>query len=299
MSATVLDRVAAASRAQVLTRLVAVEARRMVRSPWLLLTVPVTWVAARSTLDAEWSGAAYTALPAVAGPALFAVSVAVAVACGRDRDPLAPDAPVDERQRMAARLLAGGVFMVLMAVVAGATASWLRSRGGLDLGDEPGRTLHAQMSLPEVLQPVALTVVAVALGAAAARWVRHRLGAVTLLFLVWFTASLVYWAFNGPTVRAFALVQSQPVTVRAAEPWVDPHTLPSSWLLTAPGQYQDFWGRLVVSPALAAWHDVYLLGLAGVLAGLALGLRRRGRWAAGVGVLLAAAGVVGQLLVQP
>ncbi|MGN6303016.1 MAG: hypothetical protein ACTHN8_18185, partial [Angustibacter sp.] len=157
MSATVLDRVAAASRAQVLTRLVAVEARRMVRSPWLLLTVPVTWVAGRSTLDAEWSGAAYTALPAVAGPALFAVSVAVAVACGRDRDPLAPDAPVDERQRMVARLLAGGAVVVLMAVVAGATASWLRPPRGLVRGVEPGRKRHPQPRLPEVQQPGAPT----------------------------------------------------------------------------------------------------------------------------------------------
>lgn len=298
MSAPVLDRAATVTRAPVLMRLVAVEARRMVCSPWLLLAVPVTWAAARPALTAEWSGAAYTSLPAAAGPALFAVSVAVAAACGRDRQPLAEGAPVGVGERTAARLLAGGIFVALMALVAGAAALWLRSRGGLDLGDEPGRTLHAQFTVPEVLQPVALTVVAVALGAAAARWVRQRLAALSLLFLVWFAASLVYWAFNGPTVRAFALVQSQPVTVRAAEPWVDPLTLPSSWLLTAPGQYQDFWGRLVVSPALAAWHDVYLLGLAGVLAGVALDARR-GRLVGAVGFVVLVAGVVGQLVVQP
>ncbi|WP_157371663.1 hypothetical protein [Angustibacter sp. Root456] len=293
----VADGAAAGPRRRAVRQLAAVEARRMLWSPWLLLTVPVTWLAGRTTLQANWSGAAYTSLPAVAGPALFAVSVAVAVACGRDRAPLAQDAPVGERQRLTARLLGGGVFVVLMAVVAGTTALWLRSRGGLDLGDEPGRTLHAQLTLPEILQPVALTVVAVALGAAAARWVRHRLGAVTLLFLVWFAASLVYWAFNGPTVRAFALVQSQPITVRAAEAGTDPLTLPSSWLLSAPGQYQDFWGRLVVSPAMAAWHDVYLLGVAGLLVWVAMGLRH-GRRVAAVGLLLAAAGVAGQLVVQ-
>lgn len=298
MSAPVVDRAATVTRAPVLMRLVAAEARRMVRSPWLLLAVPVTWAAARPALTAEWSGAAYTSLPAAAGPALFAVSVAVAAACGRDRQPLAEDAPVGVGERTAARLLAGGVFVALMALVAGAAALWLRSRGGLDLGDEPGRTLQAQFTVPEVLQPVALIVVAVALGAAAARWVRQRLAALSLLFLVWFAASLVYWAFNGPTVRAFALVQSQPVTVRVAEPWVDPLTLPSSWLLTAPGQYQDFWGRLVVSPALAAWHDVYLLGLAGVLAGVALDARR-GRLVGAVGFVVLVAGVVGQLVVQP
>lgn len=270
----------------------------MLRSPWLLLVIPVTWQFGRTTMGADWSGAAYTALPAVAGPALFAVSVAVVLACARDRQPLAEDAPVRVSDRTSARLLGGGAFVAVMALVVTAVAVWLRLRGGLDLGDEPGRTLHAQPTLPELVQPVALTTVAVALGAAAARWVRHRLGAVSVLFAVWFAASLVYWAFNGETVRAFALVQSLPVTVPVAPATADPASLPSSWLLSAPGQYQGFWGRLVVSPALAAWHDVYLFGLAAVLSGLALGLRR-GRKVGAVGLVLVTVGIVGQLLVQP
>jgi len=289
---------ASTTRRRVVLQLARLEARRMLRTPWLLLVLPLTWWDARTTLLADWSGAAYLALPSVAGPAVAAVSITVAMACSRDRQPLAEDAPVVAEQRAVARLLAGGVFVVIMAVVVAVVAVWLRARGGLVLGDEPGRTAHAQPTLPEVFQPVVLTAFAVALGAAAARWVRNRMGAAVGLFLLWFAASITYWVFNGPALREWALLQIQPVVVRVA-PWsADPTTLPSSWLLSAPGQYQDFWGRLVVSPALAAWHDVYLVGLTALLAGVAVGGRRARRVAA-AGLLLAVVAVALQQEVHP
>jgi hypothetical protein len=281
----------------VLLELARLEARRMLGTPWLLLVVPVTWWVARSVLVADWSGVAYQGLPTVATPALAAVSIVVALACSRDRRPLAQDAPVDVTSRTVARLLAGSVLVVAMAAVVAVLAVWLRVHGGLVLGDEPGRTEHAQPTLPELLQPVLLTAVAVALGAAVARWVRNRLGAAVVLFVLWF-ASTIYWLFNGPVLRVVALVQAQPIVVRAAPGSADPASLPAHWLLSAPGQYQDYWGRVVVSPALAAWHDVYLLGLTGLLAGLAVG-GRRGRLLAGASVAVAVLGVVLQKVVHP
>jgi hypothetical protein len=286
------------SRTKVVLHLALIESRRLIATPWLLLVLPPTWWVGTTTLRADWSGAAYQNLPTVLAPALMAVSLTVSLACSRDRVPLAEDAPVGVAHRTAARLLAGLPFVALMALVVAGAAVWLRASGGLDLGDEPGRTLHAHYTVPELAQPVLLTALAVALGAAVARLVRNRLGAATLLFLTWFAASMAYWVFNGPALRAFALVQTQPVVVRIAPPGTDPQTFPSSWLLSAPGQYQDFWGRVVVSPQLAAWHDVYLLGLTTLLAGVAL-RGRAGRLLGVAGLALAVVGVVLQKAVHP
>ena len=43
-----------------------------------------------------------------------------------------------------------------------------------------------------------------------------------------------------------------------------------NWLLSVPGEYQEGWDRLIVSPALAAWHDVYLGGVIMVLVAVAV-----------------------------
>ena len=49
---------------------------------------------------------------------------------------------------------------------------------------------------------------------------------------------------------------SSPNYVVAGPASTDPSTFPSDWLLSAPGDYQPHWARLVVSPELAAWHDL-------------------------------------------
>jgi hypothetical protein len=287
-----------APRSSVLLRLARLEARRLLGNPWLLLVPATTALLLRTTGDAEWSGAIYNSAQMVVGPTALAASLVTAMACLRDRAPLAEDAPVSAHHRTVARLIAGWPFVVAMALFVGVVAVWLRWTGGLDLGDEPGRTLHAQFTVPELLQPVVLTAVAVALGAAVARVVRNRLGTATVLFVIWFLSSLTYWAVNGPTVRLFALIQTQPIVVRAGPASADPTTFPSSWLLSAPGQYQDFWGRLVVSPSLAAWHDVYLFGLAALLAGAAV-RGRLGRVLGVVGLVVAVLGVLMQKAVHP
>lgn len=285
-------------RSAVLLRLAWLESRRLLATPWLLAVPVMTGVLVRAIRQPDWSGAVYGSAQMLSGPFLLAVSLLIAMACLRDRSPFAEDAPVSVRHRTVARLLAGVPFVALMAAVVAPVAIWLRAAGGLDLGDEPGRTLHAHFTVPELLQPVVLTVVAVALGAAVARVVRNRLGAATVLFVLWFVSSLMYWALNGPTARFFALVQSQPVVVRVGPAGADPTSFPSSWLLAAPGQYQDFWGRVVVSPSLAAWHDVYLLGLAAALGGVAL-RGRYGRLLMLAGLLVAVVGVVLQKAVHP
>ncbi|WP_243056645.1 hypothetical protein [Nocardioides sp. SR21] len=277
-----------------LTRL---EGERMLRHPalWLGLPVMLWWVS--STFDQDWSGALYTGLIPAFTPLLLGISLASMSAFSREHVPVADDAPMASSQRSAARLLAGLGPVALTALVVVAGTIWLRVRGGLDLGDEPGRTLHAHYTLPELIQPVLLACVAVAAGAAVVHVVRSRLAAAILLVVGWFLVG-TYWLFDSPVVRYLAPVQPQPWQVEVG-PWdADPTAFPSTWLLSAPGEYQDHWARIVVSPAVAAWHDVYLVGLVAVLVGIAVPGRFRVPLLVG-GVIVAAAAAGMQSVVAP
>lgn len=278
--------------------LVRIEARRMLRhpAPWLGLVLVAWWV--QNTYDQAWTGARYTGLVPALTPLLLGISLASLSVFGRERVPVADDAPMDFTRRSYARLLAGTVLVTLTAVVVVAGEVWLRLQGGLDLGDEPGRTLHAHYTLPELIQPVLLAALAVAVGAAMVHLVRQRLVASIMVVVGWFLLGATYWLFDAPVVRWLVPVQPQPVLVEIG-PWdADPTTFPETWLLSAPGEYQDFWGRLVVSPAVAAWHDVYLVGVIAVLVGVAVPGRLRPFFLTG-GLLVAVGALFLQQVVAP
>lgn len=128
----------------------------------------------------------------------------------------------------------------------------MRWTGGIPLGGEPGRTLHAQFTLPELLQPVAMAAFAVTAGAAAARLLRHPLAGSIAMSVLWFIAGPAYWTLNGPVLRLFAPLMVQPYNVEVAPAATDPLTLPSTWLLEGPGPFQPYWARLVIVPELGA-----------------------------------------------
>src|ERR671911_535325 len=99
---------------------------------------------------------------------------------------------------------------------------------------------------------------------------RHLAAVIPLLFLVWYLAGAFYWLYGHPVVTPFSLVQVQPTLVIVGPSDADPMTFPQGWLLSPPGEYQDGWGRLFVSTALAWWHNIYLLGLSMLLLAAAL-----------------------------
>jgi hypothetical protein len=264
--------------------------------PWLGLALSLWW-GVESVRAERWSGAADQGLVANAAPLLLGVSLASASAFGREQVPVADDAPMTPSERSAARLLGGLPLVLLVLVVVAVTGTWLRLSGGLPLGDEPGRTLHAQYTWPELLQPVLLAGVAVTVGAAAAHLIRQRLATAVVLFLGWFLVS-VYWVFNGPVARMLTPLQVQPLEVEIGPVQTDPTTFPASWLLAAPGDYRDHWARVVVSPQLAAWHDLYLVAVTALLAAIAV----PGRWRRGLLVVagsVAVLAVLAQLAVTP
>jgi hypothetical protein len=281
-----------------MTELARIEARRMLRhpAPWVGLSFSV--LAAWSVWDEEWSGQRYSGLLVAITPLLIGLSLAGVSAFGRELVPVAEEAPMTGDDRSVARLLGGLPLVLVTAAVVVGVAVWLRSAGGLTLGEEPGRTENAHHTLPELLQLVLLAGFAVALGAAIVHVVRRRLAAAIVIVLGWFLVGATSWMFNGPVLRWFTPLQMQPVTVEVG-PWdADPNTFPKTWLLTAPNEYQDFWAREVVSPAMAAWHDLYLVGLILLAAAVAVPGRLRRPLLAG-GLVLAVAGVALQRMVAP
>jgi hypothetical protein len=276
------------------------EAGRMLRhpAPWAGILLWLGASTAALTSEPSFSSAQYQNLQASAVFLAAGVSVASAYAAGRDRYGLTADAPMRTEDRAAARLIGGMGLVALVALVVAAGALWLRWSGGVALGNEPGRTLHAQFSLPELLQPVALAAFALTAGAAATRLLRHPLAGSIAVAVLWFLAGPAYWTLNGPVIRWFSLLMVQPYDLNVAPPATDPLTLPATWLLEGPGPYQPYWSRLVVVPELAAWHDVYLVALTLLAAAVALPGRYR-RPLVLTGVVLAIATVLLQARVSP
>ena len=290
-------RVAAPGRAAVMS-LARIEARRMLvhPAPWVGLLLSVLYV--HSDLDQPWSGALYHDLPAASAPLLLGVSLATASAFTREHVPVADDAPLTAQARAWARLLGGLALVALVAAVVAAAMLWVRARGGLQLGDEPGRTLHASYAWSDVLQIVLLGAFTVALGAAVAHHLRNRLTAAVGLFVFWFMVGPWYWVFNNDVVRWFTPLLVQPLVLDVAPGHADPNLLPPDWLLAAPTEYQPYWGRLVVSPALAGWHDLYVVAVTALLIAAAIPGRPR-RWLLTGGLVLGAVAVLLQWSVTP
>lgn len=274
------------------------EARLMLRhpAPWIgaVLSGLMVW----QIWDEAWSGQRYTGLIASITPLLLGISLASVSAFGRELVPVADAVPMDRPRRSVARLAAGLPLVLIAAVLVAGVAAWLRSGVEVSLGDEPGRTMHAHHTLPELLQLVLLAALAVAVGAAMVQVVRQRLAASIVLVFGWFLLGPTYWIFNGPVLTWLTPVQVQPSSVEIGPPESDPTAFPAHWLLSAPGQYQDHWARVVVSPALAWWHDLYLVGLVLLVLAVAVPGRAR-RPMAAAGLAVAVAGVLLQQAVAP
>lgn len=276
------------------------EARRMLRNPLLYAGVALSGLFASQTLydNDTWSGAEYTSAPVLFVPVLIPIAVLVARAFHREREPVGIETPTSADTRAAGILLGAVPLVALVVALTVGLAAYVAYVDGFDLGDEPGRTLRARYSIFELLQHVALAVLAVATGAAAGRRLAHRSTAALVLFAGWFPPMFVYWLFQVPAIVPFSIVQVQPVNVRGAPRDTDPLTLPAEWLLSSPGEFQDFWGRQFVSNALAGWHDLWLLGLACLFLSIALSSRWRTHLLA-VGALACLVSITAQYWVIP
>lgn len=242
------------------------EARRIFRSPLLYAGLVVSGVFSTSvfrseTATSDWAGSSYSAAPVMFVPVLIPTAVLVSAAFHREREPVGTEAPTSASARAAGILLGALPVVVLVGLLTVGLALYTALVDGFLLGDLPGRTAHARFSVLELLQQPALALLAVATGAAAGRRLARRSIAALVLFAGWFPPMFLYWLFQLPVIVPFSIVQVQPVNVRIAPRDADPQTFPAGWLLSRPAEFQDWWGRLYVSNALAGWHDLWLLGL--------------------------------------
>jgi hypothetical protein len=285
----------------VVRALAAAELRRTVRNPALYVGIGLSlWLLREIDPRTEtWSGESYQSMATAAVGLLWGISVVTAFSFHRERTSVAPGAPVPDHRRVLGRLAAAAPLVALTGAFAGLLAWRQRDLGGLTLGIEPGRTTEALFSVPELLQAVALGVLAVAVGAALGRRMPHPATAVPLLFVFWFAVGAVYWLFGHRDVTPFSVVQVQPITVPVGPANANPLDFPSFWLLSGPGDYQASWSRELVSEGLAWWHDGWLLGLSLLLVATVVPHRRARRLLLVVGAVVAAVSVLAQYRVIP
>jgi|GEM_PF-2875401 hypothetical protein len=284
-----------------LRALAAVEARRTARSTWL-------WTGAAGTLamlsllgDADYQSGSYTLATAGFTALALGVFVHAVHSGGRDRagvdEAVAPAAVMDGDERATARLLGlwpGAAIGLLAALVLGVGE---RIEGGYWVGESLWRTDAQVHSVLELSQIPALVAFAAAAGLAAGRASRRR-GLVSVLGAVAAAAlGFTSWAWQWVPARYVTLVQTQPIELDLGPGFALSDT-PDGWLLAGPNEFESSWRRVVVHEAMAGWHSVYLIGLAVLLAGLAVRGRAGARLAL-AGVLVAVTGVVAQVLVAP
>ena len=266
-------------------QLARIEARRLLRhpAPWIGLVLSGLWL--QGVVENLMGERPLRRAPHGLTPLLLGLSLASVSAFAREHVSVSDEAPMEPYRRSLARLLGGLALVGLMALVVGAGVVWLRLRGGLGLGDEPGHTAHAQYSLPELLQPVLLACFAVALGAAVVHLVRSRLLATIVLALTWFLVGATYWMFQGRLARMLTPLQVQPILVEAGPYDADPDELPCDVVALGPGRVPGLLGTHHRLPA-ACGVARRLPGCADHAAGCGRGAgspaaaaaRRRARW---------------------
>ena len=291
----------ASSPSSVVWTLAGMEGRRHLRNPVLWFGVAVSVYSAWESSSLEWTAGPYSMFPVAVVPAAWALFVLGVVSGGRDHlaglrpSPGVAVATGDDRVAIARLLGLLAPLAVVTAVVAGMVVV-ARLGGGYSIGERSWRTTDAQHTPPEIIQPILLAALCAVAGVAVGRAVRYTIVAVAAGTLVLFVFGLISWAWQWTPAVYVAPVQQQPFSVDLAH--ADPTLAPADWWLSAPGQYQRGWRRLVVDPVVAGGHDLVLLGACAAFAGWAI-RRSVGRMLAATGVALAVVGVVVQVMAAP
>ena len=305
-SAVAIDTAGPPVRRDAIVALARTEARRALRGPafWLGLAITI-WFGIEST-GLDWQGARYSNFAVAFGPLAAGIFVAGVLAGGRDRRSdhllaLAEEAALGSTARAVARMLGLLPIVLFGAALVLAVAIGIRIEGGQWIGDEPGRTDTAVHGIAEILQPILLFVLAAAAGVAAGCTFRRRSPVIIVGVLVWFLLTGAYWVWQWEPMIYAVPIQVQPIEVEIAGNATDPTTFPTDWLLVDPDEPHRSggeWRRTLVHQPLAAGHDVYLVGLGALAAGLAI-RGRTGRRLLVAGLVVAGLGLATQVIVMP
>lgn len=259
--------------------LAAVEARRNLRSPLLLVVLAFSALAVVGASGGDWSGAAYADLPLFFVPLAGGTFFLGLRSAGRDHRadlaPLGEDCALDETMRTAGRLLGLAVFPAIAAVGVLVVEVASRIEGGYWIGDSPWRTDTAQHTPFELLQPVVLVAFAGGAGVAAGRRFRHRTPIAVLAGVMTFLYWGAWWAFQWAPMFVVSLVQNQPISRWAGPRSAGASSFPEHWYVSY-DDFEEIWMHQYVDQPLIGGHVLYLVGLTVLCVGAALGGRRGG-----------------------
>lgn len=279
-------------------QLAIIEARRSLRrvSIWTGAILTVLIVAGPTTAD--WPGGSYTEkLPQSFMPIVLGTFIAAFRIGRRDgQHDVSESAPLGPDNRALARLggLALPVLLTVLVTVGFAVVS--RIEGGFWLGDNPRRTDTALHPISELLQPALIVAFVGALGIGIGRAQARRSTALVIIAsAVLFTTFPGHWLWNIPPVHVITPVQTQPLNIDL-DTATDVDQLPADWYVELSDE--GALTRQVVHQPTILGHNLYLVGLTALAAGVAI-RHRRGRRLALTGAILAAAGVAAQLIVSP
>ncbi len=244
------------NRRAAVVELARIETFTMLRraSVWLGLVLSIVLLVTGALAEESWSSQKYQSLVPLT---LFPMTITTFVAGvrsgnrdrSRDRPALAEEAPLGGDDRTLARIASLIVPVGFAAPLMLAVGVGSRIEGGFAVDE--GRFLNdnAMHSIFELLQPLLAIAVVGALAVAIGRWVRRSGPAIVIGVVVFFMIGSVYWVWNIPPAHTTALMQVQPF---------------------------DIADRDIVHIPTVIFHDLYLVGLAGLFAGLALrgGVRR-------------------------
>ena len=281
-----------------LRQLAVIEARRSLRRASIWVGIVLTVIIVATSTNADWPGGSYTEkLPQSFMPIILGTFIAAFRTGRRDgQHDVSESASLGPDHRALARLGSLALPVLLTVIVVAGYAIASRIEGGFWMGDYPRRTDTALHSLAELAQPPLIVAFVGALGIAIGRMrPRAALTSALIAGALLFTMFPGYWLWNIPPAHAITPVQTQPMFIEL-DAGTDVDQLPATWFVE---QSDDgkLTRQLVHQPTILG-HDLYLLGLSALAAGLAVrGLRSRRLAVVGTG--LATAGVVVQLLVSP
>ena len=266
-----------ASRRQAIVELTRIESATMARRVviWVGIVLAVAGAVSTARGQSDWEAKFRDLVPGAIFPMTFATYIAAVRAGNRDRSrrrpPLAEAAALDADARTLARLgsliVPVGLTALLMVVIGVAS----RIEGGFRFGDGIERTNSAVHSVFDLSQPPLVIAVIGAAGIAIGRTVRWSGPVIVIGFVALFMGLGPWWLWNDRYAYTTALIQVQPL---------------------------DFPDRYTVHAPTVALHDLYLLGLVAVFAGLSLRSHLRLRLVLG-GATVAVLAIGAQLAVSP
>lgn len=263
------------------------EAKRVLRHPVLLAGAALgAWLSIRPWLGGEpaqdYETQNYTTFLIYWAPLYFAAFIVANTAALHERETTTAEmfrsAPTRYSERTLALLAAGLVPATLAAILAAIHRSVIAHAGGITVGNQ---FVQLTPTVAEMALVPATAAAAFACGVALARTVRSRAFNAILAAVTTFTFFLGFWFFAWFPGYFLAPYSTSLRTVDLGQ-HLSMDELTKMQIVSAPSYHEDAHLQVLVrDPHLVGWHNVYLVGLALLLAAYAVwrsGRDRRARW---------------------